>query len=125
MSWLHDRAHIRLLHHAHADHIEAAYRSMQSLPGNPQKVVIETIAGVRTFIASGSRLENRAIFSGEESVEQIGAVLRHFDGHASNCVIEVNPANHYVDPPKNWEQRLLKHLLSRGCYVDGLRCVWV
>src|SRR5205085_9698864 len=85
----------------------------------------ENIATVRTFIAAGYRLENRAVFTGEESPDQIDAVLAHFADHASNCVIEVNPASHYVDPPKSWEQRLLKHLLSRHCYIDGFRCVWV
>jgi hypothetical protein len=85
---------------------------------------MQKIGGVRTFIAAAHRLENRAIFSGEETAEEIDQVLRHFEDHQSNCVIEVNPANYYVDPPKSWEQRLLKHLLARGCVIDGFRCVW-
>jgi GNAT superfamily N-acetyltransferase len=124
LNWLHDRNHVRLLHNAHADHIETMYRSMMQLPGNPAGVVIHQIGPVRTFIAAGDRLENRAIFTGEESAEQIDDVLQHFVRHAANCVIEVNPSNYYVDPPKNWEQRLLPHLLHRGCRIDGFRCVW-
>jgi hypothetical protein len=120
----HDRDHIRLLQHAHADHIEAMYQSMMQLPGNPANVVIQKIGPVRTFIAAGDRLENRAIFTGEESLEQIDEVLHHFINHRANCVIEVNPANYYVDPPTSWEQRLLPHLLHRGCRIDGFRCVW-
>jgi GNAT superfamily N-acetyltransferase len=120
----HDRPHVRLLQHAHADHIESMYRSMLALPQNPAQVLIQQIGPVRTFIAAGDRLENRAIFSGEESLQQIDQVLDHFAHHASNCVIEVNPANYYVYPPKNWQQRLLPHLLHRNCRIDGFRCVW-
>jgi ribosomal protein S18 acetylase RimI-like enzyme len=124
LNYPHDRDHIRLLQHAHADHIEAMYQSMMQLPGNPANVLIQKIGQVRTFIAAGDRLENRAIFTGEESVEQIDEVQNHFINHRANCVIEVNPANYYVDPPKNWEQRLLPQLLKRGCRIDGFRCVW-
>ena len=98
---------------------------MAAVSGNPAGVVIENIGGVRAFIARGNRLENRAIFSGSETIDQIDAVLQHFEHHGGNCVIEVNPANYYVDPPMSWEQRLLPHLLKRGCRIDGFRCVWV
>lgn len=121
---LHDRDQVQRLQQAHADHIESQYRSLAAIPGNPQGVVILKVGEVRTFIAAGNRLENRAIFRRDESVDQIDGVLAHFDAHRSNCVIEVNPANYYVDPPRKWEQRLLKHLLLRGCYIDGFRCVW-
>jgi len=120
----HDRAHVRLLQNAHADHIEAVYRGMEQLPGNPQGVVIRTIGPTRTFIARGNRLENRAIFTGEESDEQIAEVLRHFADNQANCVIEVNPANFYVNPPTTWEKRLLKRLLALGCAIHDFRCVW-
>ncbi len=120
----HDRENVKVLQRAHADHIRSLYRTLAATPGNPHGVVIREIGDVRTFIAAGNRLENRAIFSGEETIEQIDEVLAHFAAHRSNCVIEVNPANYYVDPPKSWEQRLLKHLLSRGCFIDGFRCVW-
>lgn len=123
-TWTHDREHVRLLHHAHADHIQAQYLAMQAVPGNLAGVVIQQFGHVRTFIASGDRLENRAIFSSQETDEQVDAVLDHFHRHRCNCVIEVNPANYYVDPPNNREQRLLKQLLHRGCRIDGFRCVW-
>jgi hypothetical protein len=97
---------------------------MASVPGNPAGVAIRQIGPVRTFIASGDRLENRAIFGGDETEAQIDDVLMHFAAHRANCVIEVNPANYYVDPPGTWEQRLLKRLLLRGCRIDGFRCVW-
>jgi len=121
---LHDRAHVRRLHHAHADHIESLYRGMLALPANPAGVVIENLGGVRTFIARGERLENRAIFNGIETAEQVDAVLRHFADHRANCVIEVNPANFYVNPPTTWEKRLLRLLLDRGCAIHDFRCVW-
>jgi len=120
----HDRDHVRLLHHAHADHIESMYRGLMRLPNNPAAVSIQHIGPTRTFIARGNRLENRAIFAGEETHEQIDAVLRHFIAHQSNLVIEVNPANFYVNPPITWEKRLLSHLLSRGCIIHDFRCVW-
>lgn len=121
---VHDRENVARLQHAHADHIESLYRSLAAIPGNPHGVVMQKIGDVRTFIAAGHRLENRAIFSGQETAEQIDQVLGHFAEHHSNCVIEVNPANYYVDPPRNWEQRLLKQLLLRECFIDGFRCVW-
>ena len=40
-------------------------------------------------------------------------------------MIEVNPANYYVNPPQTWEKRLLRLLLERGCRIDDFRCVWV
>src|SRR4051794_21731249 len=100
------------------------YRAMLNLPGNRGNVVLRQIGPTRTFIAAGERLENRAIFTGEETDEQIDGVLRHFAHHQANCVIEVNPANYYVDPPASWEQWLLKRLLWRRCLIDGFRCVW-
>jgi hypothetical protein len=120
----HDRAHVRLLQNAHADWIEAQYRGMERLPGNPQSVIIRTIGPTRTFIARGNRLENRAIFTGEETDVQIAAVLRHFAEHGANCVIEVNPANFYVNPPTTWEKRLLRRLMELGCVIHDFRCVW-
>jgi GNAT superfamily N-acetyltransferase len=123
-NWIHDRDHVRLLHNAHADHIESAYQAMAKLPGNPSQVIIRRIGPTRTFIAAGIRLENRAIFTGEEDPNQIDRVLQHFADHAANCVIEVNPANFYVNPPVSWDKPLLKHLLSRGCFIDDMRCVW-
>jgi hypothetical protein len=120
----HDREHVRMLQNAHADQIESAYGAMRSLPNNPAGVVIQRIGPTRTFIARGKRLENRAIFTGEETDKQIDDVLRHFVEHQSNCVIEVNPANYYVNPPTTWEKRLLKRLLYRGCSIDDFRCVW-
>jgi hypothetical protein len=122
--WTHDREHVRLLQNAHADYIESQYRGMERMPGNPMGVVMRQIGPTRTFIARGNRLENRAIFTGEESDEQIAQVLRHFIDHQSNCVIEVNPANFYVNPPATWEKRLLKRLLALGCAIHDFRCVW-
>src|SRR5207302_8982490 len=91
----------------------------------PADVSSGSIDGVRRFIAEENRLENRAIYNGDESDQQVDAVLRYFAARESNLVIEVNPANYYVNPPVTWEKRLLKHLLRRGCWIDGFRCVWV
>jgi hypothetical protein len=123
-TWVHDRRHIRLLHHAHADHIESIYAALASLPGNPRGVVVRHIGPVRTLLVAGNSWENRAIFIGDETHEQIDGVLRHSSDHRANCVIEINTANSYVDPPTNWEARLLPHLLARGCRAGGMRCVW-
>ncbi|HEX8524713.1 MAG TPA: GNAT family N-acetyltransferase [Tepidisphaeraceae bacterium] len=120
----HDRATVRLLQNAHADHIEASYRGLLSLANNPEQVIIQHFGPVRTFIAAGHRFENRAIFTRAESPEQIDAVLQHFIARQSNLVIEINPANFYVDPPRTWEKRLLNHLLVRGCRIEDFRCVW-
>jgi hypothetical protein len=124
LNWSHDRSHVRLLQHAHADHIESMYRGLLRIQDNPAGVIIQQIGPTRTFIASGNRLENRAIFSGEETPGEIDAVLHHFIAHQSNLVIEVNPANFYVNPPVTWEKRLLAHLLKRGCVIHDFRCVW-
>jgi RimJ/RimL family protein N-acetyltransferase len=122
--WSHDREQIRQLHHAHADHIESLYTALHALPGNPHGAVIQRIGNVRTFLVSGDRWENRPIFHGDETHEQIDEVLHHFSSHQASCVIEINIANSYVDPPANWEPRLLPHLLARGCKPGGMRCVW-
>src|SRR3954452_13801469 len=124
LHWPHDRVHVRMLQQAHADHIESLYHAMAAVCGNSAGVHIETVGRVRTFIAEGRRLENRAIFLGDESPDEIDAVLAHFARHRSNLVVEVNPANYYVNPPATWEKRLLRHLLSRGCCIDDFRCVW-
>lgn len=122
--WTHDRWHVRFLHEAHADHIESLYQALKALPGNPEGVTIEQVGTVRTLLARGNRWENRAIFHGNETREQIDEVLRHFASHQANCVIEINIANSYVEPPNNWEARLLPHLIAKGCQVGGMRCVW-
>src|SRR5687768_13634255 len=109
--WMHDRDHVRLLHHAHADHIEAEFRALLNQPGNQQSVIIQRIGPVRTFINRGNPFYSRPIFAGDETHEQIDSVLQHFIDHGASCTIEVNIANSYVDPPRNWEARLLKELL--------------
>ena len=124
LPWVHDRDHVRRLQQAHADHIESRYRALLALPGNPAGVIIQNFGGVRTFIAAGQRLENRAIFAGDESEEQVRSVLQHFVDHRTNCVIEANPANFYVNPPATWEKRLLKQLVALGCTTHDFRCVW-
>ncbi len=122
--WMHDRDQVRMLQHAHADHIESTYRAWLNMPGNPFGVVIRSFGNVRTFIASGDRLENRAIFSGDESEEQIDDVIAHFQARGANCVVEVNPGNYYVNPPRDWRARLLDRLMVNGCRPNNFRCVW-
>ena len=124
LTWPHDRDHVRLLQQAHGDHIESMYHGMLALAGNPAGVILRRFGPTRTFIAAGNRLENRAIFTGEETPDEIDEVLRHFASNNANLVIEVNPANFYVDPPRTWEKRLLAHLLSRGCVIHDFRCEW-
>lgn len=124
ISYPHDAEQIRRLQLGHANHIESVYRSLAALPGNPDKVCVKQIGQTRTFIASGWRLENRAILTGNESFNEIDQVMGHFASHNSNCVIEINPANFYRSQPFSWDPEVLPYLLKLGCYVDMFRCVW-
>src|SRR5690349_12686163 len=105
--WRHDAEHIRHLQLAHAAYIESTYRGLTSKPGNPDGVRIETFGETRTFIANGPRFTNRAIFSGNETVETVDAVFSHFDANSAACIIEVNPANFYPSTPFSWRGTLL------------------
>ncbi len=121
---LHTRESIRLLHHAHADHIESIYRGLARRPGDPDGVVIRQFDQTRTFLANGRRLENRAILTGNESHGQMDQVFAHFRAHGANCVIEINPANFYRTQPFSWESQVVPLLLERGCRIEDMRCVW-
>lgn len=122
--WRHDRAHVRMLQQAHADHIESIYRGLAQQPGNPHGVRIQTFGRTRTFVAEGKRLENRAIFTGNEALDAFDAVLAYFDQQETTCFIEVNPANFYRTDPFSWESEVLPHLVHLGCRIEGFRCVW-
>ena len=122
---LHDAENIQLLQQAHADHIESIYRGLSKQLGNPDGVHIKSFGATRTFIANGWRMENRIIFSGNESVAEIDAVLDYFDQHKASCVIEVNPANFYHSQPFSWNAELLSYLMSHRCRIRHFRCVWL
>lgn len=120
----HEAEQIRLLQNGHANHIESIYRGLADIPGNPDKVILQKIGPTRTFIASGWRLENRAILTGNETFAEIDQVLEHFANHGANCVIEINPANFYRSQPFSWNAEVLPYLLSSGCEINYFRCVW-
>ncbi len=123
--WRHDRDNIRMLHNAHADHIEAKYREFLSMPGNPMNVETKRFGQTRTFYAKGDRFENRAIFSGNETLDQFDEVLNHFAEKGVDCNIEINPANFYRTDPFSWNSEGVPYLLDRGCTIEGFRTVWV
>ena len=103
LRWRHDQSHVHMLQNAHADHIEALYREYLSVPGNPKNVEIKTFGETRTFYADGEWLQNRAIFTGNETPEQFDEVLSHFIDKSADCVIEINPSNFYRTDPFSWD----------------------
>jgi len=124
-AWQHDREHVRLLQQAHADHIEALYRGLARRSPDPDGAEIRTFGSTRVFTTVGNRLENRAIFTGNERSEHFDEVFQHFAERGVRCVIEVNPANFYRSDPFSWATEVLPLLLAKGCTVEDFRCVWV
>lgn len=124
-AWRHDRDHVRLLQRAHADHIEATYRGLASRRDDPDGAEIRSFGKTRVFTTRKNRLENRAIFTGNEREEDFDEVFRHFDERGVRCVIEINPANFYRNDPFSWDAEVLPLLLAKGCTIEDFRCVWV
>ena len=76
---MHSREIVRKLQNAHGDYIESIYRQLSSLPGNPHGIEFVSIGDTRVFLSNEDRLENRAIFSGNESLEELREVTSLFE----------------------------------------------
>ena len=121
---MHSRQSVARLHAAHTAFIEAEYRQAMSLPGNPEGIELLTIGKTRIFLSNRDRLENRAIFTGNETEEEIRAVLQQFERKGVVGFFEINPANFYRTEPFSWESEMLPALLALGCHPAMFRCVW-
>jgi len=82
------------------------------------------VGNTRVFLSNENRLENRAIFSGNESEKEFQQVTDLFEEKGGDCFVEVNPANFYRTKPFSWESEVLPFLLRLGYHPDGFRCVW-
>ena len=121
---MHTRDIVRRLQNAHADHIESDYRQLSLLPGNPKGVEIIKVGDTRIFLSNENRLENRAIFTGNETIEELKEVTSLFDKKGVDGYFELNPANFYRTKPFSWKSEILPALLELGYYPGMFRCVW-
>jgi hypothetical protein len=122
---IHDRELVKKLQNAHADWIESVYRQKSLLSGNPDGIEIEHVGNTRVFLSNKNRLENRAIFTGNESEKEFQTVTALFEEKGIDCFVEVNPANFYRTEPFTWKSEVLPHLLQLGYRPEGFRCVWL
>lgn len=120
----HSREAVRRLQHAHAAHIESIYTGLATIPENPYQIDIGHIGQTRYFCANVDRLENRAIFSGNESLEEFEAVTSYFDRRQRRCFVEINPGNFYRTEPFSWKSEVMPILLDLGYRAEDFRCVW-
>lgn len=121
---MHSREVVRDLQHAHADHIESVYRQLACLPGNPHGIEIILIGDTRVFLSNRNRLENRAIFTGNETLDELQKVVSAFRRKGVDGFFELNPANFYRTAPFSWKSEMLPALLDLGCHPGMFRCVW-
>ncbi|MEM8859901.1 MAG: hypothetical protein AAGD96_16355 [Chloroflexota bacterium] len=121
---IHNREFVRKLQNAHADYIEAKYKRLALLPGNPKGIAIEKIGSTRIFLSNEDSFGNRAIFTGNESEKEFQQVTKLFDEKRVECFLEINPANFYRTEPFSWKSEVVQHLLELGYRPDGFRCVW-
>ncbi len=121
---MHDRETVRQLQQAHADHIESIYSGLQRIPGNPRGVETRRIGDTRVFCANEDRMENRAIFTGNETAEELEQVTAFFEARKRTCFVELNPANFFRSEPFSWQAELMPALLALGYRPDAFRCVW-
>lgn len=121
---MHTRETIQKLQHTHADYIEASYRQLSCLPGNPKGIEICKIGETRIFLSQENRLENRAIFTGNETLDELREVTSLFDKKGVEGYFELNPANFYRTEPFSWKSEILPALLELGYFPAMLRCVW-
>lgn len=120
----HNRDTVRQLQQAHADHIESIYSGLAKIPGNPRKVEISKFGPTRVFWADEDRMENRAVFTGNESKEEFEQVTEFFRKKTRTCFVELNPDNFYRTNPFSWKSEVMPALLSLGYRPDAFRCVW-
>ena len=121
---MHERDTVANLQNAHADHIESDYRQLMSLAGNPHGIEILRIGRTRVFLSIRNRLENRAIFTGNETQEELREITACFDRKGVNGFFEINPSNFYRTDPFSWKSELLPALLNLGYHPGAFRCVW-
>jgi len=123
--YIHAPDWVRRLQGAHADHIESIYRAAKELPGNPEGIEILHIGGTKLYLSGRSRLENRAILTGNETLEELGEIDAVFERKGVARYFEINPANFFRTDPFSWKSEMLPALLSFGYEPSLLRCVWV
>jgi hypothetical protein len=121
---MHDRDGVRQLQLAHAEHIEATYQELASRPGNPAGIEFARVGNTSVYLRNESRLENRAILTGNESEQDLRAIIKLFQKKGVDGFLEVNPGNFYPSDPFSWDSRILPILLKLGYPPTGFRCVW-
>ncbi len=121
---MHNRNTVVTIQAAHASYIEAEYQQAMSLPGNPEGIEISNIGDTRIFLSNRNRLENRAIFTGNETEEEIRSVIDHFERKGVVGFFEINPANFYRSIPFSWKSEMVPMLIKMGCHPAAFRCVW-
>lgn len=121
---MHNREMIARLQNAHADHIEDLYGRALSLPGNPQGIEILKIGDTKIYLSNQNRLENRAIFTGNETLEELREVTTCFNRKGVAGFFEINPANFYRSNPFTWDSVMLPALIELGYHTGEFRCVW-
>jgi len=121
---MHNRNNVVKLQTAHTNYIEAEYQQAMNLPGNPEGIEIFNVGDTRLFLSNRNRLENRAIFTGNETEEEIRSIIEHFDQKGVVGFFEINPANFYRSNPFSWKSEMVPTLIRMGCYPAAFRCVW-
>ncbi|MBT6145624.1 MAG: hypothetical protein HOH74_09355 [Gemmatimonadetes bacterium] len=76
------------------------------------------------FLRNESRLENRAILSGNESEAELIAITKLFQDKQVDGYLELNPGNFYPSEPFSWDSKVLPVLLGLGHRPGMFRCVW-
>jgi hypothetical protein len=121
---MHNSEMVRRLQNAHADHINDLYRQSMHLPGNPYGIEILRIGDTKIFLSNQNRLENRAIFTGNETMQELREVTALFDRKGVDGFFEINPANFYRSDPFSWKSEMLPALIELGYHAGDFRCVW-
>lgn len=121
---MHNREMVVKLQNAHAYHIEDIYRQLLCLPGNPEGIEILKIGATKVFLSNRNRLENRAIFTGNETLAELREVTACFDRKGVTGFFEINPANFFRSDPFSWQSEMVPALLALGYQPELLRCVW-
>ena len=121
---MHNRELVVNLQNAHGAHIESLYRQSMQLPGNPEGIEILKVGKTKIFLSNQNRLENRAIFTGNETLDELREVTEIFDRKGVTGFFEINPANFYRSDPFSWKSEMLPALIELGYHPGDLRCVW-
>ena len=121
---MHNREIVVKLQNAHAAHIGSIYGQLKQLPGNPNGIEIKTIGKTKIFLSNQNRLENRAIFTGNETLDELREITAVFDRKGVTGYFEINPANFYRSDPFSWKSEMVPALIELGYHPGDLRCVW-